>query len=68
MISATRFATAIVASISLFAFSLGCGKKDDAPADTTGAPSAAPAPAAGPVTLQGSGASFPAPLVFALVP
>ncbi|HEY3665518.1 MAG TPA: substrate-binding domain-containing protein, partial [Polyangiaceae bacterium] len=62
MISVTRFAMTMGAFISLAALALGCDKKDAAPADTTAAPSAAPAPAAGPVTLQGSGASFPAPL------
>ena len=59
MISVTRFATTAVAFISLVGLSLGCGKKEaPAEASATGAAVAA----AGPVTLQGSGASFPAPL------
>jgi phosphate transport system substrate-binding protein len=63
MISDIRFATTIVAFISLAALSLGCGKKDAASTtDSAGAASAAPVAAAGPITLQGSGASFPAPL------
>jgi phosphate transport system substrate-binding protein len=62
MIPGTRLATAIVALIGLAAFSLGCGKKAAAVSEASGGPSAAPAAAAGPVTLQGSGASFPAPL------
>src|SRR5450432_3829930 len=62
MIPGTRLATAIVALIGLSAFVLGCSKKEAAASDASGGPSAAPAAAAGPVTLQGSGASFPAPL------
>jgi len=62
MIPGTRLATAFVALLGLAALSIGCGKKDAAASENTAAP-AAPAPAAaGPVTLQGSGASFPAPL------
>src|SRR5450755_4732980 len=62
MIPVTRVATTLVAFFGLAAFSVGCNKSSAAQGDTSGAPSAAPAAAAGPVTLQGSGASFPAPL------
>ncbi len=62
MISVTRFATTAVAFISLMGLSLGCGKKDAPAPEAAGSGSAATAPAAGTVTLQGSGASFPAPL------
>ena len=62
MISVTRFATTAVAFISLVGFSLGCGKKEAPAPEAAASASAAPVTAAGPVTLQGSGASFPAPL------
>ncbi|HEY4102296.1 MAG TPA: hypothetical protein VGM44_00330, partial [Polyangiaceae bacterium] len=65
MILVSRRATSIVALFGLASLALGCGKKDAAAADTTGASSgaaSAAALAAGPITLQGSGASFPAPL------
>ena len=62
MISVTRVATAAVAFIGLVGLSLGCGKKEAPPAEAAANASAAPVAAAGPVTLQGSGASFPAPL------
>ena len=62
MISVTRFATTTVAFIGLVGFSLGCSKKEAPPAEASASASAAPVAAAGPVTLQGSGASFPAPL------
>jgi phosphate transport system substrate-binding protein len=63
MISGTRFASTIVALIGLVGWSLGCDKKDAPSAEAASKASAAPvvAPSA-PVTLQGSGASFPAPL------
>ena len=61
MISVTRFATTTVAFIGMVGFSLGCGKKEAPPAEAS-ASASAPVAAAGPVTLQGSGASFPAPL------
>jgi phosphate transport system substrate-binding protein len=63
MTSGTRFAPTIALFIGLVGWSLGCDKKDAAPAEAAATPSAAPvvAPPA-PVTLQGSGASFPAPL------
>ena len=64
MIPVTRRTATIATLFSLAGLALGCGKKEaPAAADSSGvaAPSAAPA-AAGPVTLQGSGASFPAPL------
>ena len=63
MIPGTRLATAIVALVSLAGLALGCSKKDTPASDATASASASAAlPAAGPVTLQGSGASFPAPL------
>jgi len=47
----------------LLLLAAGCSKTEPAPAPAkSGDPSAKPADAAGPVTLQGSGASFPAPL------
>jgi len=49
--------------LGLLLLLVGCSKTEPAPAPTkAGEPSAKPAEAAGPVTLQGSGASFPAPL------
>jgi len=64
MIPGTRFGAALVALIGLcsISLSLACGKKDAPVAGTSESAAPAPAAAAGPVTLQGSGASFPAPL------
>src|SRR5450432_453013 len=62
MIPGTRTATAIALFVGLAAAALGCGKKDAAASEPSGSATAAPPAAAGPVTLQGSGASFPAPL------
>ncbi|MEP7050239.1 MAG: phosphate ABC transporter substrate-binding protein PstS [Pseudomonadota bacterium] len=62
MISGTHTGAAIALFIGLVFSALGCDKKEAPPAADSKAVSAAPTPAAAPVTLQGSGASFPAPL------
>ena len=64
MSSGSIFTTTFVAVIGLVGLSLGCGKKEAPPATDSAAPAKAAEPVAkaGPVTLQGSGASFPAPL------
>ncbi|HEX3849468.1 MAG TPA: phosphate ABC transporter substrate-binding protein PstS [Polyangiaceae bacterium] len=64
MILVSRRATGIVALFGFASLALGCGKKEAPASDTSGASSGAPsaAPAGGTITLQGSGASFPAPL------
>lgn len=63
MSSGSIFTTTFVAVIGLVGLSLGCGKKEAPPAAEPAAPAKAAEPVAkGPVTLQGSGASFPAPL------
>ena len=63
MISGTHFFTSVVAFVGLVGFTLGCDKKEAPPAEATASAAASvAAPPPGPVTLQGSGASFPAPL------
>src|SRR4051812_2073636 len=63
MISGTHTGAAIALFIGLVFSALGCDKKEAPPAaDSAAVAAPAAAPAAAPVTLQGSGASFPAPL------
>ena len=57
--SSPKFLIQLLASLF---FVVGCSKSEPPPAKSDAAPSAKPAAEAGPITLQGSGASFPAPL------
>jgi phosphate transport system substrate-binding protein len=57
-----RFVSSFLSFLALALLVLGCSKKTEAPAAPEGSAAAAPAKPAEPVTLQGSGASFPAPV------
>jgi phosphate transport system substrate-binding protein len=62
MIAEMRTSRLLLPMLGLMTLWVGCSKPDAAPDKAGAAPSAAKAEPAGPITLQGSGASFPAPL------
>ena len=62
MIVEMRMQRVLLPMLGLMSLMLGCNKSEPAPAKAGAEPAAKEAKAAEPVTLQGSGASFPAPL------
>jgi phosphate transport system substrate-binding protein len=62
MLSSVRIASVLSSLLGLLLFSFGCSKKEPPAPDTKASVTDQPAAKAEPVTLQGSGASFPAPL------
>ena len=61
MIAEMRTSRLLLPMLGLITLLTGCSKSEPAPDKAAGTPSAKTEPA-GPITLQGSGASFPAPL------
>ena len=57
-----RSVTVLLASLGFGLVSAGCSKKSDAGGSPAGTSAAAETAKSGPLTLQGSGASFPAPV------